>query len=174
MKNRVIAVVLLSVLATGIAASIVYGNNAYNVSIFNGEKSFSLSAAGTAYDRISQRTVDVTLLLTGRINGPAKDNINLRIESGSATIENQMTQQIITVSKGSGLVNLKKETVHLELTTTQSIYGGAPSPWKLDGTATSQSQTQITITLSGSLVKLPTTAFVDLTNLELEGTLTIL
>jgi hypothetical protein len=172
-------IVLLTILLAGISTSFFVGSAAACQSErddrrerdrFDRNKydNFALQVSGWAYDKTAHKIVGVTLSISGSVKGPERNNLNLRVEDGSASIGKNLE---ITLSRGSGSVNTKKDDIRFELTFTSSAYGGHPAHWNLDGEIRIELCNHLLISLSADKVDLPNNG--KLTNLHLHGILNL-
>ena len=168
MKTRLAAVLMVALLVAGIVASVglTYAGSEKGTRPSQYE-SFTLTAAGTAYDKTAHETVDVSLSLAGEARGQLKTTVQLKVKGGELTVTNY---DDIFASRGNGLIIKSCKFVTFSITLTGK-YGGKTTCCVLNGKITKVSGDTVEVTLSSRVVVLPLPGQPVLKNLQLKGTI---
>ncbi len=131
--------------------------------------SFTLTATGTARNS-AHEVVDVTLTIQGSTHGKIKTTLHLQTQGGDATIENYAA---ISATKGQGIIVNKHHFIHLNVMMSAQYYGGRSTVWILRGTTGQLNDDTMSVHLRSPTVFLPLQGYPRLTNLRLDGTITL-
>ena len=114
--------------------------------------------------------VDVTLTIQGSAKGKIKTTFHLHTQGGDATIENYAD---ISATKGQGIIVIKHDFIHLNVMMSAQYYGGRSTVWILRGTTGDLNDDTMSVSLHSRIVFLPLQGYPHLTNLRLDGTITL-
>ncbi len=163
--------VVLAILLLSIGAALVIGGGiATPFFLPSPNRSFTLTASGSAYDTVGQKNVDISLFLEGTARGSLDSSITLNVEGGAANVEGYLTT---SASKGSGVITPKGENVNLQITMASSPYGGRSGLWSFTGKVTSVAGDKFSLELSASVAKLALQGSPTLRDLQLSGVLAL-
>ncbi len=131
---------------------------------------FTLSASGTGYDTLQQKTVTIKFTLTGQASGNINSLVNLNIKGGTIDVDGY--QQFPVVS-GSGSTQKDQNFALTILVNGNGGYGGQTANWTLSGQTVSVSGKVATVIFSSTSIALPTGGNPSLTSVSCGGTVTL-
>jgi uncharacterized protein YpmB len=131
---------------------------------------FTLEASGTA-ENVEGEIVEVAFSIHGNAKGKIKNVFRISTKGGDVIVE---TFNDISATKGQGIIVNKNNFIHLNVMMSTQYYGGRSTVWILRGTTGTLDLTENTmpIQLHANRVVLPLEGYPQLTNLNLEGTIT--
>jgi hypothetical protein len=130
--------------------------------------SFILQASGHAYDPKNHKWVDVTLSLSGSVEGKTYKALTLHSKGGEVTVKGY---GVFEAAKSQGVIILRKDFAQLTTMLCPSYYGGCKSVWCMWGKLEDREDGTVPIMLKAERVNLPIQGHPRLYDVHLEGTI---